>query len=120
MAKKKARSGFNMAEEVRKLLKENRKLTGPEVYAALKKKFPKQKFNENSFSVAVSAARKKLGIKGRRGRKAGAKRTVMKKRPASTTVSIESLQAAAKYVAQVGDADKAIAAVKQVSALQIK
>ncbi len=108
-----------MAEEIRNLLRADRKLTGPEVYAALKKEFSKQKINQDSFSVAVSDARRKLGIKSRRRRKTGAKRTVMKKRPASTTVDISALQAAAKFVAAVGDADKAIAAVRQIESLQI-
>ena len=115
---KKARSDFNMAEEVRNLLRENRNLTGPEVRAALKKNFPRQKINKNSCGVAFTGARKKLGIKGGRRRKSGAKQTVIKARPAP--VSIERLQAAAKFVGEIGDADKAIAAIKQVSALQIK
>ena len=121
MAKKKARSDFNMAEEVRNLLRENRNLTGPEVYAALKKAFPKQKINENSCGVSFSGARKKLGIKSGRRRKSGGKRTVVKTRPATVTaLNVETLQAAAKFLSEVGDTDKALAAIKQVNSLQIK
>lgn len=120
MAKKKARGDFNMAAEVRNVLRENRKLSGPEVYAALKEKFPNQKINENSLSVAFSAARKKLGIKGGRRRKGRAKRTVRKKVPSTPRLNMDALQAAAKFVSAVGDADKAVAAIKQVTALQIK
>lgn len=116
--KTRSKAGFNMAEEVRNLLKKNPKLTGPEVFAALKKKFPRQKINENSCGVAFSGARKKLGIKSGRRRKKGAKRTVVKRRPAA--VKVDDLQAAAKFLSEVGDADKAIAAIKQVQALQVK
>ena len=42
MAKKKSASGFNMAAEIRSLLRQNRSLSGSEVYVALKKKFPRQ------------------------------------------------------------------------------
>jgi len=62
MAKKKSASGFNMAAEIRGLLEENKSLSGPEVYAALKKKFPRRKIYEISCDVAVSDARQKLGI----------------------------------------------------------
>ena len=118
---KKARSDFNMAEEIRNLLRENRNLTGSEVLAAIKKGSPGRKLNKNSFGVAFYSARKKMGIKSGKRRKGGAKRTVVKKRPAAVAaVNMDALQAAAKFVSQVGDADKAIAAVKQVGLLQIK
>ena len=91
---KKARSDFNMAEEIRTLLRKKRSLTGPEVYAALTEKFPGQEINKSSCGVAFSDARKKLGIKGGRRRKSGAKQTVVKKRPAAVvTVSMDALQA---------------------------
>lgn len=120
MAKKKASSNFNMAAEVRKLLGENPKLTGSEVYTALKERFPRQKINKDSCGVAFSAARKKLGIAGGRRRKKGAKRSVVKKRPVAQSVKVDDLQAAAKFLSVVGDAEKAIAAIKQVQALQVK
>ena len=115
---KKAKNDFIMSQEIRTLLRKKRSLTGPEVYAALTEKFPGQEINKSSCGVAFTGARKKLGIKGGRRRKSGAKQTVIKARPAP--VSIERLQAAAKFVGEIGDADKAIAAIKQVSALQIK
>ena len=120
MAKKKT-SDFNMAEEIRNLLKENRNLTGSEVFAAIRKASPGRKLNKNSFGVAFYSARKKMGIKSGKRRKAGGKVTVVKKRPAVVaTVNIEALQAAAKFVSAVGDAENAIAAVKQIRLLQIK
>ena len=100
------------------LLKENRKLTGSEGYATLTEKFPGEKINKNSFGVAFYSARKKLGIKSGRRRKSGAKQTVIKKRPAS--VKIENLKAAANFLGEFGNADDAIAAIKQLSSLQIK
>lgn len=111
-----------MAEEVRNLLKEDRNLKGREVYDALKAKFPGKSINEASCGVAFSTARQKLGItkKGKKRKGAGSakKVSVMKKRPAA--VDLQTLEAAAKYLASVGDSDKAIAAVKQVQALQVK
>lgn len=124
MAKKKAKDDFNMSEEIRNVLRDDRSLSVSETLAALKEKFPKQDINENSFSVAFYNARNKLGIKsGKRRKKAGkaAKRTVMRKKPTTAeAVSYDDLQAAAKFLNQFGDADKAIAAIKQVKALQIK
>jgi len=40
--------------------------------------------------------------------------------PSTQSVDISVLQAAVKFIATVGDGDKAIATVKQVSSLQIK
>ncbi len=118
---KKAKNDFIMSQEIRKLLRKKRSLTGPEVYAALSEKFPGQEINKNSCGVAFSDARKKLGIKGGRRRKSGAKRTVVKKRPAAVcAVDMATLQAAAKFVGEIGNADKALAAIKQVSLLQVK
>lgn len=118
---KKAATDFNMAEEIRNLLRQNRKLSLSEAFAALSEKFPKQKLNKSSFDVAFYAARNKLGIKssGRRRKKA-AGRTVVKQRPAKTkALDLDTLKAAAKFVAQIGDADAAIAAIRQVRTLQI-
>jgi hypothetical protein len=112
-----------MAAEIRGLLERNKSLSGPEVYKALKKKFPRQKINEGSCGVAVSDARQKLGIAPKRGKKRkAAKTSVVKMKPAATalTVDLTSLQAAAKFVSEVGDADKAIAAIRQLRSLQIQ
>ena len=119
MAKKRAAGGFNMAAEIRAILKNNPKLSGRDVYQALKKKFPKQKVNENSCSVAFSGARKALGIGGKRKRKRGGKTSVMRPRSSSAKINIDTLQAAARFVTQVGDADTAIEAIKQVRQLQV-
>ncbi|MFQ5732934.1 MAG: hypothetical protein ACE5KM_13420 [Planctomycetaceae bacterium] len=120
MAKKRSSSSINMAAEIRALLKANRAMSGREVYEALTKKFPKQKINENSCSVAFSGARKKLGIKVKRKRKRGAKKTVVRKRAAAARkIDLAALQAAARFVSQVGDADRAIDAIRQVRLLQV-
>ena len=123
MAKKKSASGFNMAAEIRSLLEQNRALSGKEVYLALKKKFPRQKINESSCGVAFSNARKKLGIvPGKKSRRRSAKKKVVRKRvPAAVPVlNLSTLQAAAKYVAEVGNVEKAIEAVRQIRSLQIR
>ncbi len=49
----------------------------------------------------------------------GNKVTVSRKLPTAQTVDIATLQAAAKFVAAVGDSDTAIAADKQIQMLQI-
>lgn len=122
MAKKASarRGGFTMAVEVREILKESPNLSGREALERIKEKFPNQKINENSFGVAFSGARKKLGIA--KGRK-----KVRRRRPAATqarqaapvSVDIETLKAARTYLTQVGDADRAISAIKQLQTLQI-
>jgi hypothetical protein len=122
MAKKKTvrRSDFNLSAEVREIVRKNRKFTGKDALKALKAKFPKQSINENSFGVAYSGARKQLGlIKGRkvRRRKPAARST--SKKALSQSVDMSALQAARKYLAEVGDADAAIAAIKQLQSLQI-
>ena len=125
MAKKKASSGMNMAEEIRNLLTDKPDMSGREVIEALKAKFPGEKINTGSAGVAFSNARKKLGLSTSTGtRKSGAK--VVKKKlpsaPAATrrpSIDLATLQAAAKFVSQVGDVDAALEAVRQVVALQI-
>lgn len=123
MAKKKASGGFNMAEEIRKLLREDRSMSGKEVYEALQKKFPNQDINKNSCGVAFYGARDALGIKSKRSkkrkpRKSGEKKVVMKRTP--TSVDMGTLQAAAKFVSEVGDAGVAIEAIRQLKTLQIQ
>lgn len=121
MAKKRAAGGINMAAEIRSILRENRSLSGNDVVAALKKKFPNETINESSAGVAFSNARRKLGIKPKRRRGPG-KRTVVQKRvpKAAPKVDFATLQAAAKFVSEIGNADKAIEAVRQVRSLQIR
>ena len=124
MAKKKSARGFNMAAEIRSLLRQNRSLSGQDLYKALKKKFPRQKINESSCGVAFSGARKKLGISQRKSgkKRKAAKKTVRRMKPAAAAQAADmaTLQAAAKFVSEVGGAEKAIAAIRQVRALQIQ
>ncbi len=124
MAKKKSASGFNMAAEIRGLLEENRSLSGSEVYVALKKKSPRQRINESSCGVAFSGARKTLGISQKRAgkKRKAAKQTVRKLKPAAAAQAVDmaTLQAAAKFVSEVGDAEKAISAIRQLRSLQIQ
>jgi len=102
-----------------KELKENSNLTAQEVEAEVKKQHPGQKINSNSLSVAFSSARKKLGITK------GKKRTVKRRKPsargrANGVVDMAALQAARKYVAEVGDVDAALEAVRQLRTLQVR
>jgi hypothetical protein len=119
MAKKKSRSrSFNMSAAVRDVLTENPNLSAKEVEAEVKKQHPGQKINSNSLGVSFSSARKKLGIAK------GKKRSVKRRKPsaggrANGTVDMAALQAARKYVAEVGDVDAALEAVRQLRTLQV-
>ena len=120
MAKKRSASGLNMAAEIRSLLESNRALTGKEAYVALTKKFPAEDINESSCGVAFSGARKKLGIsQKRRGKKRKTAVVKMKPTAAALKVDLNALQAAAKFVSEVGDAEQAIASIRQLRSLQI-
>ena len=122
MAKTKASGGFNMSKEIRKLLRAKRTITGREVYNALVENFPEQKINENSCLVAVWKSRVRLGLKKKAAKKKSVTRKVVKRRKPSAAViavDLNALQAAAKFVAQIGSADKAIAAIRQLQSVQI-
>ena len=120
MAKKKAAGQINMAEEIRNLLKENGKLSGKEVVSALKKKFPKQKINKASCGVAFSTARKQLGLsKGRPKKRKGGAKKVMRKKPAAVSVDLAALGVAAQFVSKAGSEEQALAAIRQLRALQV-
>src|SRR5689334_17833188 len=62
MAKKKSAGGLKMAEEIRTVLGEHPGFALKEAKEAIETKHPGAKINDNSFSVAFYAARKKLGI----------------------------------------------------------
>lgn len=127
-------SEFNMAEEIRILLDKDNTLTGRQIINALKEKFPKQAINENSCSVAVVNARRKMGISIiRRKRPAGGRKKAVRswaRRSIQTTTGAASsgavlpnmeLLVAAKQLLQrcEGDAAAAVKAIQQVAALQM-
>ena len=123
MAKKRAFGSFNMSKEIRKLLRAKRSMMGREVYDTLVKNFPKQKINESSCLVAFSASRMQMGLKKRAVKKKSVAGKVVKRRKPSTAVTavdLNALQAAAKFVAQVGDANTAVAAIRQLQSVQIR
>lgn len=110
MAKKQA-TAFNMAEEIRALLTKNSAMSGKEVEAALKKKFPRQKINGASCGVAFSNARKKLGLR---------RSTTTAFSGKGGSVDIRVLQAAKDYLAKCGgDQTRALAGLRQLADLQI-
>lgn len=120
MAKKKTRKGgFNMSAAVRDVLRENPKLSGKEAEVEVRKQHPGEKINPSSLNVAFSNARKQLGIVK------GKKRSVKRRKPsaggtkATVAVNMSALQAARKYVFEVGDVDAALEAVRQLRTLQI-
>lgn len=120
MAKKAANVEFNMSETIRELLKANPKANSKEVADAIVAKYPGTKINKNSFSVAFYTCRKKMGIGSSRrggGRKFGARKSASASRGSA---DFAMLQAAAKFLNEVGGADAAIEAIKQVQAVQVR
>ena len=119
MAKKASSIDFNMSETIRDILTENPKMGPKEVTEAILAKHPGVKINKNSFSVAFYTGRKKLGIKSAsgRGRKVGVRKSLSTVNP---TVDLARLQAAAKFLSEVGGAEAALEAIKQVQAVQVK
>ena len=119
MAKKASNVEFNMSETIRDILTENPKLGPKEVTDAILSKHPGVKINKNSFSVAFYTGRKKLGIKSAsgRGRKVGVRKTFSGDTP---KVDLARLQAAARFLSEVGGAEAALEAIKQVQAVQVK
>ena len=108
MAKKK--SGTSRSQSIRDHLTANPSDTPNQIVAALAKQ---------GINVLPALAGNVKYTKRTTGKQKEAKRTVKRKLPGAQTVDLSALQAAAKFVATVGDADTAIAAVKQVLSLQI-
>ena len=122
MAKKKAALEFKMSEMIRGILTENPKLSNKEVKEAVLAKHPTATINENSFSVACYNAKKKLFGPTRRKSKGSKTNPVAKttKSVARPSVDLATLQAAAKFLGEVGNAEVALTAIKQVQGLQVK
>lgn len=118
MAKKAASIDFNMAEAIRECLTENPKAGSREVAEAIQAKYPSAKINKNSFSVAFYTGRKKMGLggSGRRGRFARR----IGRGGGGGSVNLAKLQAAAKFLSEVGGAEAAMEAIKQVQAVQVR
>ena len=117
MAKKKA--GKSLSQSIRDHLQANPDATPTQIVEALAKygiKVSPGLASNIKYTSGLSA--KKLSAKKKTGKK-GTKRTVMRKLPSVQTVDLSALQAAAKFVATVGDAETAMAAIKQVQSLQI-
>jgi hypothetical protein len=120
MAKKKA--GKSLSQSIRDYLQANPDATPNQIVEALAKKGVKVSpgLASNIKYTSGLSARKKTGKQKRAtGRKKGTKRTVMRKRPIAQTVDLSALQAAAKFLATVGDAETAMVAIKRVQSLQI-
>ena len=119
MAKKQPESEFNMSEAIRDVLKESPNLGSKEAAEAIQVKYPSAKINKNSFSVAFYTCRKKLGIKSSgRGKRIAKRKSVSSASRPSVDMAI--LQSTAKFLSEVGGADAAIAAIRQVQAVQVK
>ena len=112
MAKKK--SGVSKSQSIRDHLQANPDATPTQIVEALAKYGIKVSpgLASNIKYTSGLSAKKKTGKKG-------TKRTGRRKRPSAQTVDLSALQAAAKFVATVGDAETAMAAIKQVQSLQI-
>ena len=134
------RGGIVIAQEIRALVAANNDIKGPEVMAALREKFPKVEFNDNSCQVSYANARKKMGIAktvakrpigaARPGRRPGrppgsgsataASAASTGSAPAATPVDISLLQAAKALLQHCkGDVAVAQSALKQIASLQM-
>lgn len=114
MAKKKP--DFNMSAEVRALLKSNSRMTGPEVFSTLTKKFPDQKINRNSCQVAFANARKKMGLSRSQS---GQQITRKVARPSNDSISLSALRSARELLSQTnGDVALATSVLREVKLLQ--
>ncbi len=122
MAKKKSSSEtFKLAAAIRAVLSENRNLSGREVLDAVKQKHPHQAINKNSFNVSFYTARKGLGIKsGRRHKVVRVVTPGPARKMSGTAMSLELLQAVRRMLAVAGDAETAVAAIRQLQSLQIR
>ena len=127
------RGGIVIAQEVTKLVEAKKDISGPEVIAALKDKFPGIKFNEASVQVSFANVRKKLGLSRTLHRRpiGGAKPGRKPGRPKASAAPVSAAGAApdamkllqtAKDLLQAcgGDAALAATALRQVAALQAK
>ncbi len=133
MAKRAAKGGVVISQEIMELVKANNSIRGSEVMTALREKFPKVKFNNASCQVAFANARKKLGLSKTVARKPiGSGSTTFRKpgRPpaaaaapassATVVIDISVLQAAKALLQHCqGSADAASQALKQIAALQM-
>jgi hypothetical protein len=119
MAKKAANAEFNMAEAIRDVLTANPKVSSREAVDAIQSKYPSAKINRNSFSVAFYTGRKKLGM-GSSGRRGRIGRRVGRGGGASHNVNVAKLQAAARFLSEVGSAEAAMEAIKLVQAIQVR
>ena len=134
------KGGIVIAQEIRALVQANNEIKGPDVMSALREKFPKIVFNDNSCQVAYANARKKLGLAktvakrpigaarlGRRpgrppGRPPGSAAASAASVGSTAAASVDfSLLQAAKALLQhcKGDAAVAQSALKQIASLQM-
>ena len=119
MAKKAAAADFNMSEAIREILTEKPTLRIKEAADAIMAKYPSAKINKGSFPVAFYTGRNKLGIKSSgRGKRIG--RRIAKSAAKTTKVDLDMMRSAAKFLSEVGGAEAALAAIKQVQAVQVK
>jgi hypothetical protein len=118
MAKKSAATEFNMSEMIRELLTENPNLSSQQAADAIIAKYPSAKINKNSFSVAFYTGRKKLGISSPgRGKNVARGKSSASGR---ATINLAILQTTARFLREVGGADVALEAIKQLQAIQVK
>jgi hypothetical protein len=125
MAKKKSSAdGFVLAEELRAVLKDpaNKSLTAPEVIALVQQKFPDAKINVKSATVAVSTAKRKLGLSRKKSAKKrvakpGAARGLAKSAAAPVKITWDALAAARDLVKSAGSVKGAKEVLDQLAAL---
>src|SRR5690606_21380795 len=110
MAKKKA-AGKSLSQNIRDYLTENPTATPSEIVEGLGKQ---------GVTVSTGLASNVKYTSGLGKKRRGRKKMVRRKRPGTQAADLSALQAAPKFVQQVGgDIDTAITAVQQVKQLQV-
>lgn len=113
------KSKFNMAAAIRDVLGTSPKLTQGECMAAVQAAHPKETINGNSFGVAFSNQRKRLGIAP--GGKRRARTTKVHVPPQATpvpTVGVDPLLAARDFIASAGGLEQAQETIERLKRLQ--
>ncbi len=126
------KGGIVVAQEIRAMIEANNEIKGPDVMAALREKYPKIQFNDNSCQVSYANIRKKMGLTrtlvkrpGNAKKKVG--RPAVGNRPESSQIGASGgpvnfgLLQAAKALLQDcnGDVTVAMQALKQIASLQM-
>lgn len=124
---------FNTAEELRSILTENPSLDQPGIVKELRRRHPRCRINENSLSATLSQQRKRLGVTAPKfadGKPSSSTYSLTVQVPPGEwtadavdrfngPVNLDILKGAARLIREIGDAETASEAIRQVQQLQV-